>query len=324
VTAEYFSQGGGGGGAVTSVAGRTGVVVLTAADVGAGQLPTGVLLPSGIVIPSGADISGILGTSGSKVAAGNDSRLSNARTPTAHKGSHATGGSDAFSAGDLDPSFVAGTAVVAADSRLSDARTPIAHKATHATGGSDPLAASDIGAAVAPSLGAGLWYSPQGSNATLLMVENKLYAMAVDLPIATTLRKIGLEVTTVGGASGVIRLGVYADSGGLPAARILDAGTIDGTILFSTTPGAVTGLTQAIGPGRIWLVAASQAQAGTQATVRAIAINLPWMPKTVQPGGAGQTNTGIVENGTATTGALPSTFPVCDSGSTLPRVCFST
>jgi hypothetical protein len=74
--------GGGGGGAVSSVAGRTGDVVLTAADVGAGQLPSGVLLPSGIVIPSSADISGILGTSSSKAAAGNDSRLSDTRTPT--------------------------------------------------------------------------------------------------------------------------------------------------------------------------------------------------------------------------------------------------
>jgi hypothetical protein len=48
------NAGGGGGGAVTSVAGRTGAVVLTAADVGAGQLPSGVLLPSGVAIPSNA------------------------------------------------------------------------------------------------------------------------------------------------------------------------------------------------------------------------------------------------------------------------------
>ena len=53
-------SGGGGGGAVTSVAGRTGVVTLTAADVGAGQFPGAltfggtVTLPSGVVIPSGA------------------------------------------------------------------------------------------------------------------------------------------------------------------------------------------------------------------------------------------------------------------------------
>jgi hypothetical protein len=70
--------GGGGGGAVTTVAGRTGDVVLTAADVGAGQLPSGVLLPSGIIIPSSADISGILGTSSTKAAAGNDSRITGA------------------------------------------------------------------------------------------------------------------------------------------------------------------------------------------------------------------------------------------------------
>jgi hypothetical protein len=70
--------GGGSGGAVDSVNGRTGAVVLTAEDVAAGQLPSGVLLPSGIVVPSSADISGILGTSGSKAAAGNDSRITGA------------------------------------------------------------------------------------------------------------------------------------------------------------------------------------------------------------------------------------------------------
>jgi len=58
--------GGGTGGAVQSVNGKTGAVTLSASDVGA---------------PST-----------------DDSRLSNARTPTAHASTHATGGSDAISA----------------------------------------------------------------------------------------------------------------------------------------------------------------------------------------------------------------------------------
>lgn len=87
-----------------------------------------------------------------------DSRLSDARTPTAHALSHAVGGSDAVtvnqsqvlnlsttlagkastthasshaSAGSdpvtIAPSQVTGTAVITSDSRLSDARTPTAH-----------------------------------------------------------------------------------------------------------------------------------------------------------------------------------------------------
>lgn len=41
------------------------------------------------------------GTTSSTVCIGNDSRLSDARTPTAHKTSHATGGSDALTASDI-------------------------------------------------------------------------------------------------------------------------------------------------------------------------------------------------------------------------------
>ena len=76
-----------------------------------------------------------------------DSRLSDARTPTAHKTSHSTGGSDALVASDIGaapstgiaPSAVTGTAVVTADSRLSDARTPTTHATSHQSGGSDSL-----------------------------------------------------------------------------------------------------------------------------------------------------------------------------------------
>lgn len=67
-----------GGGAVTSVAGRIGDVVLSTADI------------SGLGNSATRDVGTVAGT----VAAGDDSRLSNARTPTSHAASHATGGSD--------------------------------------------------------------------------------------------------------------------------------------------------------------------------------------------------------------------------------------
>lgn len=65
-----------------------------------------------------------------------DSRLSDARTPTAHATSHESGGSDEI---EIAPGQVTGTAVITTDSRLSDARTPLAHATSHESGGSDEL-----------------------------------------------------------------------------------------------------------------------------------------------------------------------------------------
>ncbi|HWR52243.1 MAG TPA: hypothetical protein VN428_14120 [Bryobacteraceae bacterium] len=72
-------------GAVTSVAGRDGAVVLAASDI------------SGLGDAALLDVGVIAGT----VAAGDDARLTNARTPTAHAASHATGQGDAISAADV-------------------------------------------------------------------------------------------------------------------------------------------------------------------------------------------------------------------------------
>jgi len=60
---------------VVSVAGRTGTVTISSSDVSG--LPTA-------------------GTGGTNYCAGNDSRLSDNRTPTAHASSHASGGADAI------------------------------------------------------------------------------------------------------------------------------------------------------------------------------------------------------------------------------------
>lgn len=87
-----------------------------------------------------------LGAGGSQAAAGNDSRLSNARTPTAHEATHVPGGSDPLpvdQAAGVGSLRTIGTGALQAaagnDSRLSNARTPTAHEATHVPGGSDPL-----------------------------------------------------------------------------------------------------------------------------------------------------------------------------------------
>jgi hypothetical protein len=69
-------------GVVDSVAGRTGAVVLAAADIASGVLNIA-------RIPTG--------TTGTTAALGNDSRFTDARTPTAHASSHDSAGSDPVS-----------------------------------------------------------------------------------------------------------------------------------------------------------------------------------------------------------------------------------
>lgn len=88
-----------------------------------------------------------LGSTASSAAAGNDARLSDARTPAAHAASHNAGGGDALAidaaagTGSLRTLGTAATAAAAGnDSRLSNARTPTSHASTHNAGGGDAMA----------------------------------------------------------------------------------------------------------------------------------------------------------------------------------------
>jgi hypothetical protein len=87
-TVTITASGGGGGGDVVGPASATnGAFALF-------DTTTGKLLKNGSV-PGGAATLNV-GTSAGTVAAGDDSRFTNARTPTAHASTHVTGGSDAI------------------------------------------------------------------------------------------------------------------------------------------------------------------------------------------------------------------------------------
>ena len=139
------------------------------------QIKAGTGLSGGGTLEADRTLTVKYGTAAGTACQGNDARLSNARTPTAHKDTHKTGGSDAITPTDIGAAdktiqikagtglsgggtleadrtltvkygTAAGTACQGNDARLSNARTPTAHKDTHKTGGADALTPADIGA----------------------------------------------------------------------------------------------------------------------------------------------------------------------------------
>lgn len=81
-----------------------------------------------------------------------------------------------------------------------------------------------------------------------------------------TYDRLGVEVTVVGTAGALYRMGIYADTGDVfPGALVVDGGTVD--VTPSTGVKQVT-INTTIAAGLYWLAAVSQGGAATPATVR--------------------------------------------------------
>lgn len=121
-------------GGINNLGQLSSTTVITATSVGG---------PVAFTVLGGNIGRGEWGTAAGTFCQGNDSRLSDARTPLAH--------TQAWTTITSTPTTLAGygitDAVGSSDARLTDARTPTAHKSSHATGGSDALSPADIGAA---------------------------------------------------------------------------------------------------------------------------------------------------------------------------------
>lgn len=87
---------------------------------------------------------------------------------------------------------------------------------------------------------------------TLVLAANTLYGVSFYVPRRATYTSINIEVTTLAGGTSIC-LGVYADNNGVPAGRLLDAGTVSS----ATTGGKTITISQILEAGWYWLALVS-------------------------------------------------------------------
>ncbi len=186
---------------------------------------------------------------------------------------------------------------------------------TNTAGGTTSVVWRDYGYAAAnpqPRAQAGRWYGPACPVAPATPAAGALSAV----PYACTaslvsLTALGVLVTTAGAGGSLIRLGVYADAGGLPGALLLDAGTVAG----DTVGEQVVATTLALTRGTYWLGALLQAPGSTAPVLSCVAGGTGAMAQS-HLGGASpkavmgvSATLGVLSAGTLAVTALPATFP---------------
>lgn len=207
-------------GAVLSVNGETGAVTLTAASVGA--VPTARTVTAGTGLTGGGDLTAdrsfavAYGSTAGTAAQGNDSRLSDARTPTAHAATHEAAGPDPITVGQAQVSGLTESLALKAD--LVGGLIPTAQI---------PALAINTVATVA-SEAAMLALSAQRGDMAIRTDFNpdRVYVLATDSPgtLADWVQISFGALASVNGQTGVVVLGA-ADVGAPPTTRQVIAGT---------------------------------------------------------------------------------------------------
>ena len=229
---------------------------ISAADVGAA--PTSRNLTASTGLSGGGDLSAdrsfsvLYGTTAGTAAQGNDTRLSDARTPLAHKTSHQSGGSDELAL---------------AGAQITSGTVAVARLATQAPPTPTPYASNDwvplwtgLGGAAASTTVGG---TPTSSN-------NAVRYQPVWIGQTASLIGLGIDVSAANaGASAVVRLGLYSDSSGRPGTVLVDAGTAS---LNTAVAKELTFSSVSLSPGWYWLALATQSldTAGTNPTFRGL------------------------------------------------------
>lgn len=116
---------------------------------------------------------------------------------------------------------------------------------------------------------AGRYYGlvPATNDATRVATASQVFYCPFPVYEAFSINSIGIGVSSAGGSGSVVRLGLYADSSGVPGSLITDYGTIDGT---SATYQEITISTSLTAATLYWVAVVWQG--GTAGSVRAIGV----------------------------------------------------
>lgn len=141
------------------------------------------------------------------------------------------------------------------------------------------------------------------TRSTGTLTADRQHFIPLWVPVDMTLDRIGTELVTAGGTTGVLRLGIFSHNASTrrPGARVLDAGTVTGAT--GTTPGALEiTINQALTRGLYWLSAAAQGADAATPTWRTITGYPFHFVTTGAPVGSGPSTAYIVSS---VSGAFP-------------------
>ena len=256
--------------------------------------------------------------SSSQVVYGSDTRLTNTRTPTAHKSSHAAGGGDALSPADIAAAALS-LLTTAGDTIYASGASTWARLARGVAGQIKGLNATPLPAwgnlPYGTRKSGGYYYGPDlfGAVGVHTFVDGTAIAVPFYSGNGGTADRIGIGITT-GNASSVIRLGLYNSdpSTGYPTTVLLDAGTVDSSAGAGAADREIT-ISQVLAPNTLyWLVAV--AQGGTPATRGYTASGSPLVLMT-----AVSNNLGAGYKQTSVSGALGTWTSTPGLSNTAPR-----
>lgn len=162
------------------------------------------------------------------------------------------------------------------------------------------------------------WSVPWGSAATAAFTaDGQTTYIPLAIPKTATVDRIACEVTAVGSAGSVVRMGIFKSgaTNDVPLDLVLDAGTVDAT----TTGVKEIIISQPLTPGIYFLLATSQGAPTTHPTLRSIATGIS--PMAIAQTAAVALGYAIIGfTGPNVTGAYPATLTPTGGSATPMRV----